>query len=676
MKTILVLARHPDLPQAVQAALSPDGYRLIHRLDATEAEPFLNQRMVDLCIVDAESADSQAMWSIEKIRRRAPSLPIIVYVSSTPWEWEEEAYLQGVTHVLVKPVRTRLLTAVIERLWAVSAPASIAPVFRPRSRDASKEEEPNQREFQALEILRDFSAILTHSLCAEALLKQFLLLLREILGINRALVFLRRPSASFGGKALDEGRSLRTACAIGISSGLMEHFELSTESGIGSHLFQQGRILRRDSDIAQADPAIQREFQLMGAEVAIPILDRETFLGVAAFDGRVTGEALPNSELELVFHLLEEVGLAVKNIWLHDQLAANHEMMTEIIRQLSSACVVVSRDLDILHANKAARNFFARPGRRTANLEFSDLPQVLGTKIYQVLKTGTAIATFKYQPPDQPGAIFHVTVLPFQGQDTAALPTSALLVAEDHTQTDQIQRLEVEAANLRLVRTMADRLAHEIGNALVPVSTHQQLMAQSYQDPEFRLSLQTALSDSVKRISRLTNQMRFLARDTVPSREAFPLEPLLEEAFEEAKKYQPVRTSHLTYDNGAQPVILAGDRAALKHALTEVLINALQANPADAKIGVRTLTDAGTNGTRGIRIEVQDNGPGFSAELMDKPPEPFFTTRNVGLGLGLAVSRKIIETHQGKLALTNSPENHSGVVRISLPAQVPSAANQ
>ena len=271
----------------------------------------------------------------------------------------------------------------------------------------------------------------------------------------------------------------------------------------------------------------------------------------------------------------------MKNIWLHDQLAANHEMMTDIFRQLSSACIVVSRDLAILHANKAARNFFGRSNRRTGDLEFSDLPQVLGTKVYQVLKTGTALTTFKYQPPDAPGSLYHVTVLPFQKQD-AALPSSALLVAEDHTRVDQLQRLELETANLRLVRTMADRLAHEIGNALVPMSTHQQLLTQNYSDPEFRESLNTALADGVKRISRLTNQMRFLALDSITDKEAFPLEAMVDEAYEDAKRYQPVRASRLVYENGAQPVILAGDRAALKYALTEVLINALQANPADA----------------------------------------------------------------------------------------------
>jgi signal transduction histidine kinase len=257
--------------------------------------------------------------------------------------------------------------------------------------------------------------------------------------------------------------------------------------------------------------------------------------------------------------------------------------------------------------------------------------------------------------------------VPFQKHDSAS-PSSALLVAEDHTQRQQLQQLELEAANLRLVKRMADRLAHEIGNALVPISTHQQLLTQSYKDPEFRASLNTALSESVKRISRLTSQMRFLAGDSLGSSEAFALEPLIEEAFEEAKRYQPVRASRLTYENGAQPAMVAGDRLALKYAFTEVLLNALQSNPADAKIAVRTHADAKSNGTARVSIEVQDNGPGFSPELVSKAPEPFFTTRNVGLGLGLTVSRKIIETHRGDLALDNSSDNHSGLVRISLPS--------
>src|SRR4029077_12514721 len=147
------------------------------------------------------------------------------------------------------------------------------------------------------------------------------------------------------------------------------------------------------------------------------------------------------------------------------------------------------------------------------------------------------------------GTVYNVTIVPFQRGSTET--SSALLMVEDLSQSEQLRRLEVEAANLRLVRTMADRLAHEVGNAMVPLSTHQQLLADKYKDPEFRASLDGALADGVKRVTRLINQMRFLARDSAVSQEAFPLNPLIEEAYEEARKHQPVKTAQFKYDDGA-----------------------------------------------------------------------------------------------------------------------------
>jgi signal transduction histidine kinase len=223
-----------------------------------------------------------------------------------------------------------------------------------------------------------------------------------------------------------------------------------------------------------------------------------------------------------------------------------------------------------------------------------------------------------------------------------------------------------------LLKTMADRLTHEVGNALVPLSTHQQLLADKYRDPEFRASLDVALSDGVKRVSRLINQLRYLARDTLASRESFSLSPLLEEAFQEAQRHQPVKTARLQYEHEKQPVIVQGDRAALKHALTEVILNALQANPADAKVIVRMGPDTEGNGTSRVMIEIKDNGSGFAPEAVEQGSEPFFTTRNVGLGLGLTVSRKIVETHHGKLSIIRPENEQAGIVRLSLPLDAPS----
>jgi len=677
MKTLLVLAAHPDFAETVRAGLNPEQYRVAHRVNAQEAEPLLVHGLANACIIDLELLGVQGIWAVEKLRRHNARCPVIAYTAARNSEWEEEAYLHGVTHVLTKPVRIRLLSELLDRLWEVPQRALPTPLPARLSPPPPRTAESPAPRFagtaHALGVLRDFSSILMHSLNAELMLKQLLLFLRETLSVNRAAIFLSRPhSPPIEPPTAEEARRLCAVAAIGIAPGLLEQFELSPDSGIGAQLASLGRILRRNSDEARADAGTQREFELLGAQIAVPILDRETIVGVAVFDGRVTGEPLANDELELIFHLLEQVGLALRNIWLYDQLAANHEMMTEVLRELSSACIVVGRDLKVLHANKAARRHFGRKSQRSGELEFADLPQALGAKIYQVLHTGAAIGPFKFEPENSPGTVYRASVIPFQRQDSA-VPVSALLTAEDLTQSEQLRRLEIEAANLRLVKSMADRLAHEIGNAMVPLSTHQQLLVEKYRDAEFRKSLDHALTDGVRRVTRLINQMRFLARDGQIEPQAFPVEPLIQEAYQEARQHQPVETAQLHCETRGKPAVVTGDRAALKHALAEVMLNALQANPKEPKIDVKLHTE-GDNSHQDLQIEVQDNGSGFTTEAAKLAPSPFFTTRNVGLGLGLTVSRKIIETHHGKLEIVPPQSGKSGMVRISLPVDAGAAA--
>lgn len=669
MKTLLVLSPHPEIAETIRSGLDAGHYRIIHRANHEEAEPLLAHGMAHVCILDMELEGVQGLWAVERLRRRDTRCPILVYTGNKASEWEEEAYLRGVNHVLSKPVRPRLLATLLDRIFTAPPPTAVPAVSVPRSESQMFAPVAPASPALPFAALRNFSSVLTHSLNAEALLRQFLLQLREIVSLNRAAIFLRQPYTTFGATASpDETRRLRVAGSIGLSSGLFDHFELSLDAGIGGHLVRLGRILRRGGEEVRTDIEAQKEFELLGGQVAIPILDRESLLGVAVIDGRITGEPLTNAELEFVFHLLEQVGLAVRNIWLHSQVTNNSEMLAGVLRELNSGCVVVGRDLQILHANKMARKHFGQSMRPNGEMEFADLPQALGAKVYQVLRTGSGITPFKFEPEGKPGTTFSVTVAPFHRSDSA-LPASALLIVDDLTQSEQLRRLELEAGNLRLVKTMADRLAHEVGNAMVPLSTHQQLLTEKYKDPEFRASLDTALAEGVKRVTRLVNQMRFLARDALTTSEPIPLSPLIEEAYQEARKYQPVKAAQLKYDNGGKPVFITGDRAALKYALTEVMINALQANPAEPKVGVRLEADSTDASAVGLQIEVQDNGGGFTPETAQKAVLPFFTTRNVGLGLGLTVTRKIIETHHGKLEIIPPRTGRSGVIRISLPME-------
>jgi signal transduction histidine kinase len=669
MKTILVLSLHPAFAEEIRSGLNAAQYRVVHRLNVEDAEPLLVHGLAAACIVDVDLMGVEGIWVIERLRRHDAKSPVIACTAEIQSEWEEEAFLRGVTHVLTKPVRSRLLNSLLERLDASPIQSIVQVVPLPLQNSYSRSSDfPPPRAINSaptLDVLRDFSSILTYSLNTEAMMKHFLSFLREILGVNRAAIFLNRPCAPGKVSSSNDSRHLRSAAAIGITPSLLENIELSLDSGIGGQIFRLGRILRRNSVEARSDAETQKEFEMLGGQVALPMADRNGIVGVAVFDDRITGEPLANPELELVFHLLEQVGLALRNIWLHDQIASNNEMMSDVLRELNSSCVVVGQDLKVLHANKSARRHFGQKNKRTGELEFTDLPHELGSKIYQVLKTGTALGPFRYEPDQASGTTYSINIVPFQ-RGNATAPVSALLTAEDLTQTEQLQKLEIEAENLRLVKSMADRMAHEIGNTMVPLSTHQQLLAEKYQDPEFRASLGHALDDGVKRVTRLVNQMRFLAREGHLEQESFPIGKLIEDAYQEARKHQSIEAGQLNYETEGKTIRLTGDRAALKHAFSEIMLNALQANPKIPTIDIRLHT-AGTNGDQSLQIEVQDNGTGFTSEAAKRVPSAFYTTRNVGLGLGLTVSRKIIETHLGRLEILPPQSGQSGVVRVSLP---------
>lgn len=130
MKTILVLSAHPDFAETISAGLNSEHYRIVHRIGVDEAEPLLAHGLAAACILDIDLMGVEGAWSIERLRRRASKLPVIAYTACSQSEWEEEAFLQGISHVLTKPVLLVvefIAGTAVERACGVrGAPGSLA----------------------------------------------------------------------------------------------------------------------------------------------------------------------------------------------------------------------------------------------------------------------------------------------------------------------------------------------------------------------------------------------------------------------------------------------------------------------------------------------------------------------------------------------------------------------
>jgi signal transduction histidine kinase len=160
--------------------------------------------------------------------------------------------------------------------------------------------------------------------------------------------------------------------------------------------------------------------------------------------------------------------------------------------------------------------------------------------------------------------------------------------------------------------------------------------------------------------------MFFLARENFERADKVPVKQLVEEAFQEAQRFHSGKVAQLRFENGVAPLALSIDHAGLRHALTEVILNALQANQNDSRVTVNARGKQ-AQGEDWVDIEVKDAGPGFSADEAAQALNPFFTSRSVGIGLGLTVARRIVEKHRGNIQISPSGKEQPGQVTISLP---------
>lgn len=209
-----------------------------------------------------------------------------------------------------------------------------------------------------------------------------------------------------------------------------------------------------------------------------------------------------------------------------------------------------------------------------------------------------------------------------------------------------LQQAEREAA----WRDVARKLAHEFKNTLTPLRLSLQLLECQIEDapahtrPEMARNLAAALRE-VDSLNRLAGQFSQYARLPEPNFE--PLDVI--EEVESAAHLVPGGRVRVDAPEGGVGVVRA-DRVLLARALHNLLLNAMEASPADSPIEVRVREQDGA-----VRLEVLDRGPGLPQDLSDRLFEPYVSTKKRGSGLGLSLVRDVARQHGGTVALENRP---------------------
>jgi signal transduction histidine kinase len=214
----------------------------------------------------------------------------------------------------------------------------------------------------------------------------------------------------------------------------------------------------------------------------------------------------------------------------------------------------------------------------------------------------------------------------------------------------KLKAREGEEAQLRALGVMSASLAHEIRNPLGAMKGLTQL-AQEDLEPGHPAQerLRTVVAEA-ERLERLVSDLLDFARPREPEIREFDLVPLLGDL---RVLLQPkLAAAGITLDlpTASNPITLRSDPAGMRQVLLNVLLNALEASPPGGAIGV-TLARAGGF----LEIRVDDAGSGFGGRDPEELMRPFVTGKTRGTGLGLAVSRQIMERLGGALTLGPNP---------------------
>jgi signal transduction histidine kinase len=179
-----------------------------------------------------------------------------------------------------------------------------------------------------------------------------------------------------------------------------------------------------------------------------------------------------------------------------------------------------------------------------------------------------------------------------------------------------------------------------------------------------RRELITMIVDEADRIERVVAGLTELGRPRQPAIESVPLEPLLERAAEFVESEAEAHGVAITREF-ARPCVARCDPDQMYQVALNLLVNALQAQPGGGAI--RLKTQAGRNAR--VAFEVSDDGPGIPADVRPHIFTPFFTNREGGTGLGLALVERIVRAHQGTVTV-ESGRDAGTTFRIELPAAV------
>ena len=213
-------------------------------------------------------------------------------------------------------------------------------------------------------------------------------------------------------------------------------------------------------------------------------------------------------------------------------------------------------------------------------------------------------------------------------------------------------------------------LVHDLSHPIQNVGNSSKLMLQMWDDPQYRETFRRTLERELSLVRRVLDDLRNIAKPTPVERFPIDVNKCVADMVDSMAPTAGNAGLTMTMELAPEAVYMEGDLFALNRVTRNLISNAIQATSPRGRIVVRTLAQD----NRAV-IEVADTGCGIPAERQESIFDDFVTTKRRGLGLGLAISKKVVEQMGGTIAVTSQVGVGSAfTIRFPLTASRPSKA--
>ena len=337
---------------------------------------------------------------------------------------------------------------------------------------------------------------------------------------------------------------------------------------------------------------------------------------------------------------------------------------------LAVGLVLIDANRHVTSLNSQARTLLGLSPRQAPLPSLAALPAALQALVQKAGSSGRASTNRQVQlgMGDRAPVTLQANAVPTQ---PGRKHSGVVLVLNDLTPLRQIEQHIQQLDRLASIGTLAAGIAHEIKNALVAGKTFVDLLLEKHQDAE----LVEVVRREMARIDALVSRMRRFAGPDRPAFSEVRLHDILDQSLRliqpqlDNKLVSVNRSFHASHDT------LHGDDYQLQQAFVNLFLNALDAMGLNGTLSVATSllptsalpvsTPKAAQGAR-FRLTIQDNGIGIPPQNMARLFEPFFTTKPNGTGLGLLITRRIIQEHHGAISVESQPEKGTSF-QITLP---------